>query len=139
MNTKYTPLDSWLKDCEICNVGLCKRIIDMKHEGKSTRREARIMEVESDGLWDADKIRNRYRYYKQGRGGSKRPTQNTHPKTPAKPAYKSEVVLLEIGTTACTATEPQTKPVTEHKPPTPRYPSEKRTRSNDSMKSAEPS
>jgi hypothetical protein len=65
---------SWLKDCEICNVGLCKRIDGLKAEGKSVREAARIMESESDNLWEADKIRDRYRYYKGGKGGGKSPT-----------------------------------------------------------------
>ena len=76
MKTKYKPIDSWLKDCEICNVGLCKRIDGLKDDGKTIREAARIMESESEGLWEADKIRDRYRYYKGGKGGGKSPKKN---------------------------------------------------------------
>lgn len=99
MNPKYRPLDSWLKDCEICNVGLCKRIDELKEEGNSTREAARIMDSESDGLWEADKIRNRYRYYKQGRGGSKRPAKNTNQNPSTQPVKESEMVSPEVDLT----------------------------------------
>jgi len=65
----------WLLGCEICNTGLCKRIDELKDQDKTVREAARIMESESDGLWDAEKIRDRYRYYKGGKSGGKTPRE----------------------------------------------------------------
>lgn len=111
MNPRYTSLDTWQKDCEICNVGLCNRIDGLKDEGKSIREAARIMESESDGLWDADKIRARYKYYK---GGRKPPIQEIPPIAFTQPvdnpkAYppSSEVKPSEMGTTNGTVPKPE--------------------------------
>jgi len=59
----------WLKDCEICNTGLCKQIDEYKEQGMSERAASRKMEQECDELWSADKIYGRYRYYKKGHAG----------------------------------------------------------------------
>lgn len=67
----------WLKDCEICNVGLCKRVDELTAKGASIRDAARTMEKESRGLWDASKIRDRYRYYKGLRTGGAKPPRAT--------------------------------------------------------------
>jgi len=101
MNPKYAPLDTWQKDCEICNVGLCNRIDGLKDEGKSIREAARIMESESDGLWDAEKIRARYLYYK---GGRKPTREKNTPKTAPVPTVNP-------------AAELNTKPATKNNSP----------------------
>lgn len=61
---------AWLKDCELCNAGVCKRIDELKDQGLSERAASRKMENDCDGLWSADKIHGRYRYYKKGHTGS---------------------------------------------------------------------
>jgi hypothetical protein len=64
----------WLKDCEICNVGLCKRMteltapIEKGGKGLSEREAARIMESEAadqigEKVWSAKHIQARYRYH----------------------------------------------------------------------------
>lgn len=63
----------WLKDCELCNVGVCNTIDDYQAQGLSIRAAAEKMEQECEGLWSASKIRDRYRYYKQGHSGGGNP------------------------------------------------------------------
>jgi hypothetical protein len=63
----------WLKGCEVCNAGLLKRMDELKERGLSEREAAREMEREAEQaigekVWDAGKIRNRYKYHKQGYG-----------------------------------------------------------------------
>jgi len=53
----------WLKDCEICNAGLCKAVDERKGKGMSERAACRDMSKESDGLWSENQILNRYRYH----------------------------------------------------------------------------
>ncbi len=60
---------TWLKDCEICNVGVCKQMDKYQEQGMSERAASRQMEKDCDGIWDADKIYGRYRYYKKGHSG----------------------------------------------------------------------
>ncbi len=54
---------SWLKDCEICNTGLCKTVDAKKESGLSERAACREMSGESEGLYSEDAILNRYRYH----------------------------------------------------------------------------
>ena len=54
---------SWLKDCEICNTGLCKAVDERKEKGMSERAACRDMSGESEGLYSEDAIYSRYRYY----------------------------------------------------------------------------
>ncbi len=55
----------WLKDCEICNTGLCSRMDDLLNDGtRSVREASRIMSEESGNVWNDNEIRHRYRYYK---------------------------------------------------------------------------
>lgn len=68
---------NWLKDCELCNNGVCKRIDDLKESGLSERAAAKQMEQDCDGLRDASKIRDRYRYYKKGHSGGNPPKHPT--------------------------------------------------------------
>lgn len=67
---------SWLKDCEICNAGLCVRVDELKKVGNSERGACRLMSEESEGVYSPIDIRNRYRYNKLGLNSS----------TPRKPA-----------------------------------------------------
>ncbi len=59
----------WLKDCEICNTGLCSQFQEYVEQGMSERAAARQMEKDCGNLWSADKIYGRYRYYAKGHGG----------------------------------------------------------------------
>jgi DNA repair photolyase len=57
----------WLKDCEICNAGLCSTMDRLKAEGKSEREAAKTMEQEAVQIigakvWTAQQIRARYIY-----------------------------------------------------------------------------
>lgn len=67
----------WLKDCEICNTGLCSRMDDLVENGAMSVREAsRIMSEEAGNVWNDNEIRHRYRYYKgtKVKTGRKPPT-----------------------------------------------------------------
>lgn len=59
----------WLKDCEICNTGLCTQMRNYIDQGMSARSASRQMEQDCSGLWPADKIHGRYRYYVKGHAG----------------------------------------------------------------------
>ena len=70
------PAPAWLKDCEICNVGLCKRMDELIADGKglSQREAAKELEGEAqrtigEKVWTAEVIRHRYIYHtaKSGR------------------------------------------------------------------------
>lgn len=84
----------WLKDCEICNVGLCSCLDELVEKGMSIREAARRMEKESEGLYSESAIRNRYQYYKDPNrkkaGGisatPKSSPQKSSPSTPKVPA-----------------------------------------------------
>ena len=55
----------WLKDCEICNVGLCSYIDELtEKKGLSVNAAAKKMAEEADGLYSKEVIRQRYNYYK---------------------------------------------------------------------------
>ena len=83
---------SWLKDCEICNVGVCKQMDEYKAQGMSERAASRQMEKDCDGIWDADKIYGRYRYYKRGHyGGS---VGKPHSQVPAAPDRRQRIVNI---------------------------------------------
>ncbi len=72
----------WLKDCEICNVGLCKRLTELTDGGLSARAASREMTEDCEGLWTPDQILARYKYYTKGsgkRGGRKPPKKNKKP------------------------------------------------------------
>lgn len=69
----------WLKDCEICNAGLCKRMDELTQGGKglSEREAAKVMEAEAaasigEKVWNAEQIRHRYLYHSGKRSGAKR-------------------------------------------------------------------
>ncbi|MEE8399997.1 MAG: hypothetical protein V3S89_13385 [Desulfobacterales bacterium] len=67
----------WLKDCEICNTGLCNRMDDLVKDGaRSVREASRMMSEESGNVWNDNEIRHRYRYYKgtKVKAGRKPPT-----------------------------------------------------------------
>jgi len=54
---------SWLKDCEICNTGLCKTVDEYKDQGLSENAACKKMSGESGGLYSKEAIRNRYRWH----------------------------------------------------------------------------
>jgi hypothetical protein len=56
-------MTTWLKNCEICNTGLCSHLDELKAKGMSEREAARKMSVESDGIYSEEHIRKRYRYH----------------------------------------------------------------------------
>jgi hypothetical protein len=56
-------MSGWLKDCEVCNAGLCATVDRLKGDGKSEREAARSMSEESAGLYSAEAILHRYRYH----------------------------------------------------------------------------
>jgi len=57
---------AWIENCELCNAGVCVRVDELKADGYKVREAARIMEQECDGVYTANQIRDRYRYYKSG-------------------------------------------------------------------------
>ncbi len=61
--------NNWLKDCEICNTGLCSQMNSYIDSGLPARAAARQMEKDCDSLWSAEKIYGRYRYYVKGHSG----------------------------------------------------------------------
>jgi len=54
---------NWIKNCEICNTGLCKTVDERKEKGQSERAACRDMSGESEGLYSEDAILHRYRYH----------------------------------------------------------------------------
>jgi hypothetical protein len=62
----------WLKDCEICNVGLCSEVNSRKENGLTEHKACVQMSEESEGLYSAAAIRNRYQYHT----GKKKVAQN---------------------------------------------------------------
>jgi len=54
---------AWLKDCEICNTGLCKAVDERKEQGKSERTACKELSEESEGLYSTDAILGRYRWH----------------------------------------------------------------------------
>ena len=69
---------NWLRDCEICNAGVCKRMDELKEQGLSERAASRRMERECGGEQSASKILGRYKYHaKQQYGGGGNPTKVT--------------------------------------------------------------
>ncbi len=101
----------WLKDCEICNTGLCKQMAEHKEVGKTEREAARMMEEECDGLWSAKNIRDRYRYYTKVRGGGISATRAISTDTePGKEQNSNTVKEVILGGRVIIATEiPQQK------------------------------
>lgn len=71
---------NWLKDCEICNAGLCATVDNKKREGKTERAACREMSEESGGLYSYRAILNRYRYY-TGRDKGVLDSDNDHFRT----------------------------------------------------------
>jgi len=53
----------WLKDCLICNTGLCKTVDGLKDQGLSENAACNQMSEESDGLYSKEAIRGRYRLH----------------------------------------------------------------------------
>jgi hypothetical protein len=65
---------NWLKDCDICNTGICKRFDELTApaskggKGLSEREAAKVMEKEAEEqigtkVWSAEQIRRRYAYH----------------------------------------------------------------------------
>ncbi len=56
----------WLKDCAICNEGLCSTVDELKKKGLSEKKIFKRMSDESEGVYSEGAIRQRYKYYKGG-------------------------------------------------------------------------
>jgi hypothetical protein len=56
----------WLKDCAICNEGLCSTVDELKEKGLSENKIFKRMSDESEGHYTEGAIRQRYKYYKGG-------------------------------------------------------------------------
>jgi hypothetical protein len=56
----------WLKDCAICNEGLCSTVDELKDQGLSENKIFKRMSDESEGVYSEGAIRQRYKYYKGG-------------------------------------------------------------------------
>ncbi len=54
---------TWLKDCEICNVGLCKTVDEFKEQGLSENAACKQMSDDSEGLYSKEAIKARYRHH----------------------------------------------------------------------------
>ncbi len=54
---------SWLKDCEICNAGLCKTVNELKDQGLTENAACKQMSNESEGLYSTEAIRGRYLWH----------------------------------------------------------------------------
>jgi len=73
--------ENWLKDCEVCNTGLCATIDNLQQKtGYKLNTIYRMMAEESDGLYTWDQLKQRYRYHKgktgNGRNSPKDPMEN---------------------------------------------------------------
>lgn len=79
------PPVSWLKDCEICNAGLCKEMTyltdsaDRGGLGLPVREAAKRLEEQGkkqigDTVWTAEQIRARYLYYAGKTDAGRKPT-----------------------------------------------------------------
>jgi N6-adenosine-specific RNA methylase IME4 len=71
-------LVEWLKDCEICNAGLCVRVDELKPQLGGLKPACKEMEAEAAEelgrpVWTAAQIRQRYLYYKGKRGRNPTP------------------------------------------------------------------
>ncbi|MCK4825457.1 hypothetical protein KA005_57445 [bacterium] len=83
---------SWLKDCEICNAGLCKKVDYHKEKGSSIWAICKLMSNESNGLYSRKQIMDRYRYHT---GKDKKISEipkpkktHPHPKTPKEQIFE---------------------------------------------------
>ena len=54
---------AWLKDCLICNTGLCKAVDELKAQGLSENAACKQMSQKSDGLYSGEAIKGRYRHH----------------------------------------------------------------------------
>jgi hypothetical protein len=73
--------DKWLKDCLICNAGLCTRVKELLSEGKTERQASREMEQEQgESVYSAEAILQRYRYHTSKKGSCQSDTQKRQPK-----------------------------------------------------------
>jgi hypothetical protein len=64
----------WIKNCQICNDGLCIRVEELKRDGLSVRTAAEVMHEEAceaypelKNEFSTSKIRDRYRYHMKGK------------------------------------------------------------------------
>jgi len=55
--------ESWLKDCLICNTGLCKTVDELKVKGLTENKSCHEMAKKSNGLFSGKQILDRYRYH----------------------------------------------------------------------------
>lgn len=90
----------WLKDCEICNAGLCHQMDEYKSAGMSDRDAATQVEKDSNGLYSASVIRDRYRYHAKRQGGGKSPKMTDDEILARAEKIKARRVMLETITRA---------------------------------------
>jgi hypothetical protein len=94
---------NWLKECDICNVGLCKRLDELVSpvsaggQGLSEREAARVMEKEAEEqigkkVWTAGQIRRRYVYHTGKWESDKKPVKPAGPKRATKKRQVQEPV-----------------------------------------------
>jgi hypothetical protein len=96
---------SWIKDCEICNTGLCDQLQEYVDQGLSEREASRQMERDCGGLWSAEKIYGRFRYYVKGHAGGAvgKPHRNGFP---SKEAFMKMTLVFKL-TEGCSGRCPE--------------------------------
>jgi hypothetical protein len=78
----------WIKNCQICNDGLCIRFEELKKNAHKDRRIAAIMAEEANQAYpelkdefSADRIRDRYRYHMKKKMGEIPPADDSEEAT----------------------------------------------------------
>jgi len=57
------PQTNWLKDCLICNTGLCATVDHLKEKGLTLNAACRAMATQSEDLFTGDQLKQRYLYH----------------------------------------------------------------------------
>ena len=108
--------EKWLKGCEICNAGLCTRMMDLVGQGLSQRQAVKILMEEQvaklgEVVYSADALRSRF--LRLVPPGSKRTTPAELAAPPPVVGEVAETVVLEppAPPPAAVAEKPSIKPV----------------------------
>ncbi len=85
---------SWLKDCEICNTGLCSTVNNLKEKGLTEHAACKQLSEESEGLYSTEAIRGRYQWHtgKVKKKVKKKVVENQQPKEYS----KSDIKLMAL-------------------------------------------